>query len=313
MQRMKTRTVAAPNTGAGSNDKSSLSLTPTERKNSYVLVIDPESQIRSQARTMLRSIGCGEVASATDHAAGLQTFMENYFTHIIFDARDSEMPAAEFLNKVIDLDEQIVAIPSSYEPSVDDVFNLLISGAQGFLVKPFTTTSLEESILLATKGEPISDVLLNAKDRNQALAAFAMTALDKAAIMMRQAQQFQTAQRDLPDSIFKFKKAMEMGKLFSKGGDQGLREACINFCLDRADGPASRLGRARKKRRDLRIARKTDVQEQKEARIADLEENSNPSYFPEDAATEADSDLNHNEQKPEEQDINNITMAELNS
>jgi DNA-binding NarL/FixJ family response regulator len=216
---------------------------------------------------MLREMGFGEVASAADHMTGLTSFKENHFTHIIFDAKPTEMPPREFLIKVLNFDEDITAIPSSFDPTVDDVFTLLIEGAMGFVVKPFTAATLEEALLLATKGEPISDALLHARDRNQALASFAMTALDNAALLMRQAAQFATAKRDLPRSMMQFKRAVEMGRTFGKGGDEGIREAYIEFALDRADGRASKLGRHREKRKKIRD--KTIVKRKNEEKRAE--------------------------------------------
>ncbi|MEZ4753608.1 MAG: hypothetical protein R3A13_04765 [Bdellovibrionota bacterium] len=57
---------------------------------------------------------------------------------------------------------------------------------------------MNESILMATKGEPISDAILYAKTRNEALASLIMTSLDRLAIIMRQAETFDTAKREVP-------------------------------------------------------------------------------------------------------------------
>jgi DNA-binding NarL/FixJ family response regulator len=248
---MSRKPIAAPSTG---NEEKKLEMSPQERKACRVLVIEPDQEVRSNFRGMLRDMGCGEVASAADHMTGLTSFQDNYFTHIIFDARPTEMPPQEFLIKVLNLDDRVVAIPSSFDPTVDDVFTLLIEGACGFVVKPATLQSLEEAVLLATKGDPISDSLLHAKDRNQALASFAMTALDNAALLKRQASQFETAKRDLPKGMLLLKRAVDMGKTFAKGGEEGIREAFIEFALDRASGKASKLGRSREKRRKIREA-----------------------------------------------------------
>jgi DNA-binding NarL/FixJ family response regulator len=157
------------------------------------------------------------------------------------------MPAKEFLQKVLQSFPQMVCIPSSYEPNVDDVFDLLIIGAKGYLCKPFTADTLECAIISATKGEPMSPAVLNAKDRNEALVAIVMSSLDKAATVLRQAQQFETARREIPKSMAALQRSAELAKTFAKGGETALMEALEKFCIERSKGPATRLGRLRQR------------------------------------------------------------------
>ena len=130
---------------------------------------------------------------------------------------------------------------------MEDVFDLLILGAKGYLVKPFTIDTIEEAILHASKGEPLADAVLQAKDRNEALVAILMTSLDKTALLHRQAEQFETAKRELPRSINIFRRSADLAKTFAKGGEEALIEAMERFCIERSKGPASRLGRLRKR------------------------------------------------------------------
>jgi DNA-binding NtrC family response regulator len=198
-------------------------------------------------RTALKSLGYGGIADAPTHNAALEKFNDRKFTHVIFDAKRTNYPMRDWLTKVFEIDHDIVAIPSSANPSVDDVFDLLVVGAKGYLVKPFTMDTVEQAILMATKGEPIAEAVLNAKDRNEALVAIMMSSLDRLATTFRQAQQFETAKRELPRMMAGLRRSAELAHTFAKGGEEGLLEALEKFCIERSKGPATRLGRLRKR------------------------------------------------------------------
>jgi len=222
-------------------------LTDGERQNTAILIVEPDGSSKNGLRQHLINLGYSGISDATDRVVALQKLEQRQFTHIIFDAKHHLMTGREFLSKVLDYDEDIIAIPSSTEPSVDDIFDLLIIGAKGYLVKPFTEESVDDSIVMATKGEPISDAILFARDRNEALVSLIMTAVDKLATIMRQAEQFETAKRELPKAKLGLKRALEIAKTFAKGGEESLLEAILEFCIERSNGPASKLGRARKR------------------------------------------------------------------
>lgn len=235
-------------------------LTTTERRKITILIVDSEPNIRQTMRQSLSSLGYGGVSDAPDHAMALTKIEERPITHIIFEARNSNMPAKEFIRKVFELDSSVIALASSYEPTVDDVFDLLINGARGYIVKPFNTEGLDSSLVMATKGEPISHSVLNAKNRNEALAALMMTSLDKLATIVRQAMYFKTAYRELPAKASAFRRAVDLGYTFAQGGPMMLREALIELCIERSRGPATRLGRYRK-RLEQRKGRKREFEE----------------------------------------------------
>lgn len=224
-----------------------LVMTPAERSKCSILIVESDANDRNNMRSSLKSLGYGGLSDAPNHAVALERMDDRKFTHIIFEAKKTNMPATEFLQKVFQGDDSIIAIPSSHEPNVDDVFDLLILGAKGYLVKPFTIDTIEQGIVAATKGEPISDAVLQAKDRNEALVAILMSSLDKAALLFRQAEQFETAKRELPRALNTMRRSADLAKTFAKGGDMALIEAMERFCIERSKGPATRLGRLRKR------------------------------------------------------------------
>ena len=235
------------------NESESLIMTPSERGRASVLIVDSDAADRNNMRMAIKTLGYGNFSDAPSHAAALERIQQRKVTHVIFEAKKTNMPAHEFLKKLLEFDPNTIAIPSSHEPNVDDVFDLLIIGARGYLCKPFTADSVEAAVVMATKGEPISGAVLQAKDRNEALVALMMGSLDKAATVMRQAIQFETARREIPRSIGMIRRSAELARTFAKGGDAGLLEALEKFCIERSKGPATRLGRLRKRLKTGRV------------------------------------------------------------
>jgi DNA-binding NarL/FixJ family response regulator len=140
-----------------------------------------------------------------------------------------------------------VLIATSYEPSIDNVMGLLMKGARGFLRKPFSIDYLEEAFDIATKGEPFNESVLSAKDRNEALLGIVMSCLDRFATIARQAAEFETAQRELQGAKSAFRRSIHLARTFAQGGDPGYLNALEYHFIERAKGPATRLGRIRKR------------------------------------------------------------------
>jgi response regulator RpfG family c-di-GMP phosphodiesterase len=226
---------------------SEFSITPIERKQASVLIVDPDLNYRSSMKQAIKALGYGGISEAPSHSQGLDKLLERRYSIILFDAKKSNVNPSDFLAQVLRNDRDTVAIPMSIAPRVDDVFNLLVLGAKGFLAKPFTTDTVDESMIWAVKGEPISDIVLKAKDRNEALVAMMVTALDNTSTLLRQTGEFATARAELPKAFRGLKRAADMAKTFCKGSDEDLINAVSEFCLARGQGPASRLGRLRQR------------------------------------------------------------------
>ncbi len=231
-----------------------ITMTPAERNKSCILVVEPDAIDRNNMRNCLKTLGFGGISDASQHSTVFDKLEQRQFTHIIFDARPTNIPIKEFVKKLLEYSPHTILIPSSFKPDVDDVFDLLLLGAKGYLVKPFTVDTVDEAINNATKGLPIADVVLNAKDRNEALIAILMQSLDVAATVLRQSQQFETAQREIPRAMGGLKRSSEPAKMFCKGGQEGLLDALQKFCIDRGQGPATSLGRLRKRLQNSRSA-----------------------------------------------------------
>ena len=135
---------------------SQFEMSTTERARATILVVDPDANDRNNLRQAFKTLGYGGFTDVPGHLQAIERLQQRPYSHIIFDAKKTNMPPKEFLQKVLEMDGRMVCIPSSYQPNVDDVFDLLVMGARGYLVKPFTADTVEHAIVNATKGEPSS-------------------------------------------------------------------------------------------------------------------------------------------------------------
>ncbi|MDC0357969.1 hypothetical protein OAO01_04065 [Oligoflexia bacterium] len=233
------------------NDKD-LSLTPAERKKISALVVDDDENDAEELRQGMINLKYGLCHVAKDHGEGLKVFSERHYTHVVFSARQTNMPPVEFLVKVLRLDPKTVAIPISYDPKVDDVFELLRKGALGFMAMPFTKDGLDEAIIQATKGEGFSETILMAKDRNEAFAAIMSSNLDKMAEAQHHSVEPSSAAKGNSQELDDLKASAQLAQAFAKGGEEALMNRLVDFFVEVGKGPATRLGRLRKRLKNKR-------------------------------------------------------------
>lgn len=212
-----------------------------------VLVITISGTVSNQVRQALKTLGFTQVSAAASHVQGFDRIKSRNFSLIFFDAENSDMPAQEFVEKVMGLEDGSTLIALSSQPRVDDVFSLLRSGARGFLVTPFTVDGIEEVLTRAKEGPPLSDAVLNAPDRNAALVGVILNNLYRVSVLMRQAREFTTAAKELERQSYALAESVDLARLFCEGGDDQLVERIVESCIARASVAASRLGRTRKK------------------------------------------------------------------
>lgn len=224
-----------------------LEISGAERRAVSLLVVEPDNADAASLRSGIKNLGYGYVYGARDYHQAIKLVTAKNFTHILFSAKSSNFPADKFLKNILDIEEAITAIPSSYSPVLDDVFSLLQIGARGFLAKPFTMHSLDQAVITATKLPPLPSSLLTANDRNAAFAASILGDLDRLTRALRQARKFPSAERELPLLRARLIKSVEIAKLFVEGSQDELVESIVEATMNIAEGPASRLGRLRKK------------------------------------------------------------------
>jgi len=218
-----------------------------DRNHFNVMVVCSQGATSSQVRQALKSLGFMQMSTASSHLAAIEKIKVRNFTHVIFDAKTTDMPSLDFVKLIIEMDANSIMIAISEQPRIDDVFGLLRNGARGFLVPPFTTEMLETVLTQATEGPALSEAVLNAPDRNAAFTAIILNNLYRLSVAMRQAKEFSSAIRDVKNYNFALKESVDLAQLFCEGSDDDLREKIIEGCINRAKDAASRLGRLRKK------------------------------------------------------------------
>ena len=231
-----------------------------------ILVVDRDPIYLENMRTTLITLGYGSINAVSDHDAALKVIEQRNFSHVFFTAVETNMPPAEFLRKALQLDPKMITIPSSAQPDVDDVFELLRIGARGFLVKPFSGESVEATIVEATKGEGFSRAILDARDRNEAFSALLAANLDKLADAMRISKNLSLSTSRLTSHMADFASAAKLARNFAKNGEEGLRSRMVDFFVSLSSGPATRLGRLRRKLAEKRISGQDTKTDQKSPR-----------------------------------------------
>ena len=232
-----------------------LIMTPKERKLCSFLIVEDDRDIRDQLKKALRALGFESIYLAGDHLAAIKVLESRNFTHTIFCTKETNMPAHEYLTKVFTYDPGVIAVACSANPHVDDVFELLRIGALGFLMKPFTAETVEITVLMATRGQPLSDAILNARDRNEAFSAIIAANLDKVATARRQRRRLGDMLIDnTQQSAIDLRACTELARTFAKGGEDSLLERLVDFLIELSKGRASRLGRLRQKLSQRRCA-----------------------------------------------------------
>lgn len=218
-----------------------------DRSHCRTLVVCPQGSTSGQLRQAMKSIGFTKITTASSHIQGIEKNKIRNFSHIIFDAKSSDMPAFDFVSQMLTLDENSIMIAISDQPRIDDVFGLLRIGARGFIIPPFTTDMLESVLMQATNGPALSDAVLAAPDRNAAFTSIILNNLYRLTVAMRQSKEFPTAAKDVKNYSAYLRESVDLALLFCEGGESNLREKIIEGCINRAQDAATRLGRLRKK------------------------------------------------------------------
>jgi DNA-binding NarL/FixJ family response regulator len=238
-----------------------------DRSKSQVLVVINKGNVSTQVRQSLKSLGFTQVSVVNTHVAAIERAQERNFSHYIVDAKDTDMTAIDFIQKIMTMEREPVILAVSEEPRIDDVFSLLKVGARGFLVPPLNVEVIEQVLVQASKGPVLSEAVLNAPDRNAAFVAVVLNNLYRLAVSMRQSREFVTAERDVKFYNYALRESMEMAQLFCEGSDEDLREKIVDACINRAKDAASRLGRLRKKLSKTRTVGEGGEPEAEEASV----------------------------------------------
>jgi two-component system chemotaxis response regulator CheY len=112
------------------------------------LIVDDFSTMRRIVRNLLKEIGYGDAEEAEDGAVALNMLRAGKFDFVVSDINMPNMNGFELL-KQIKADARLKSIPVlmvTAEAKKDDIVAAAQGGAAGYIVKPFTKSTLEEKV-----------------------------------------------------------------------------------------------------------------------------------------------------------------------
>ena len=203
-----------------------------------VLIVCKKGTNSSALRNALISIGFDQIAACNNYVAGLSEAKERSAQLILFDAETPEgsgMSAKQYVEAVQQVSKNPVLIAVSMEPSGEDLFELLKSGAKGFLSPPLTSAALEEVFSQIQAGFELSEEVLQAEDKDEAFAELIREQLDTVAASIKAASNA----NESADAISKRAKGLydvvKMAQFFSESDDEALMQKVLKRCLEHAE------------------------------------------------------------------------------
>jgi two-component system chemotaxis response regulator CheY len=117
-----------------------------------VLIVDDNYLMRTLLRGILRSESCQVVGEAKNGTIALD-LVERTFPDVVFlDVMMPEMDGIEVLQYIQERHPRIKVIMITGNPSVENVQESIQGGAAGFIVKPFNTARVLDTLHKALQG-----------------------------------------------------------------------------------------------------------------------------------------------------------------
>ena len=112
------------------------------------LIVDDFSTMRRIVRNLLKEIGFANAEEAEDGAVALNMLKASKFDFVVSDINMPNMNGFELL-KNIRADDSLKTVPVlmvTAEAKKEDIVLAAQTGANGYIVKPFTKATLEEKV-----------------------------------------------------------------------------------------------------------------------------------------------------------------------
>ncbi len=113
-----------------------------------ILVVDDFSTMRRIVKNLLRDLGFTNIEEADDGNTGLPKLQSGKFDFLITDWNMPGMTGIELL-KAVRADPNLAKLPVlmvTAESKREQIIEAAQAGVNGYVVKPFTATTLEEKI-----------------------------------------------------------------------------------------------------------------------------------------------------------------------
>lgn len=112
------------------------------------LIVDDFSTMRRIVRNLLKEIGYNNADEAEDGAIALQKLKGGGFDFVISDINMPNMNGFDLIRgmRAVDALKSVPVLVVSAEAKKEDIVTAAQAGATGYIVKPFTKTTLEEKL-----------------------------------------------------------------------------------------------------------------------------------------------------------------------
>jgi len=117
-------------------------------KNMKILIVDDFSTMRRIIKNLLRDLGFNNTSEADDGATALPMLKSGKFDFLVTDWNMPGMTGIELL-KSVRADPELMALPVlmvTAEQKKEQIVEAAQAGVNGYIVKPFTATTLKEKI-----------------------------------------------------------------------------------------------------------------------------------------------------------------------
>jgi len=117
-------------------------------KNMKILIVDDFSTMRRIIKNLLRDLGFNNTAEADDGNTALPILQSGDFDFVITDWNMPGMQGIDLL-RAIRADERLASLPVlmvTAEAKRENLIQAAEAGVNGYIVKPFTATTLKEKI-----------------------------------------------------------------------------------------------------------------------------------------------------------------------
>lgn len=161
------------------DDDLNFSLSEEEKKSISILIVDESSGERGVLRQALNSLGFAPVRDASNFVQALEQLDAENYTHLLFSTKPGHEASLDFLRQSLKFQEALIAVPIAKTASTDEVFNMIRFGARGYLLQPFSLDSLNRTLNIATKAEPVPELVNALQHSSKAFAQITANCLDK--------------------------------------------------------------------------------------------------------------------------------------
>ncbi|MCB0325828.1 MAG: hypothetical protein KDD69_19750 [Bdellovibrionales bacterium] len=224
----------------------------TDRSAIDSIVVTRDTLLLAKMRQVLAELGFCRVGGAPNHIAALDRLTGRSYRLVFFDAAPTNMPTEHFVRQAARIAPEAVLVALSGDPSIDDVFTMLRHGARAFVRLPMSVAQVEQVLFRAVEAPPFNDTILQAADRDRALATMVLNNLFRLSEIMREVRTHPHLSFDESRKRASFHESVYLARTFSQGGDLVLRERICDECCVRSERPSTRLGRVRIRLRQAR-------------------------------------------------------------